>query len=306
VEQNTFATSIYVAASVDAAEAYLANGDSLTEFTLFSRMRERIDEHTWLGTASGYQHGLYYHVRRRSLREARVVEWHCGVELGKYYHVYPIFLFEARYFDHSTTDRGTYYHWISFTDPARRTPMITQGLATVHRSEARAFKAQVERRAGHRRAVAGPLELHSHTIYVDAPLELAVEYLSDPAHLTEWGYMMRRDGNALFDQYDRPIDVALTTHDMGAYKVIEYDVHDRESNTTMRSPMVIVPASYAFAVPEARGVILHRISAWPPTGQRDYGKVAPGDYDTEAINTKRILEAKAGNLASYARGCSYG
>jgi len=28
------------------------------------RMIEQIDENTWRGTASGYQHDLYYHVRK--------------------------------------------------------------------------------------------------------------------------------------------------------------------------------------------------------------------------------------------------
>jgi hypothetical protein len=264
-------------------------------------MRERIDETTWLGTASGYQSGLYYHARVRDVGATKVVEWHCGTELGRYYHVYPMFLFEPSYF--GSTEAGSYYHWISFVDPARGTQMIKEGLPTVHRSEARSLKAQLERRQGLRQPARGNLDLRSHTIYVDAPVADAVAFLSE--NPTEWGYLMRRDGERLYDEYDREIRIAMTHHDLGGYHVIEHDVHYVGMQTVVRTPFVVVPAAYAFAQPAARGFVLHRISAWPVAGERALGKQSPDDYDTEAINAKRILEARAGNLATYARGCSY-
>jgi hypothetical protein len=303
MEQNTYATSIYIDAPVADATAYLRNGTSLDEYTLFSRMRERIDDTTWLGTASGYQAGLYYHVQHRDLGDIQIVEWHCGKDFGRYYHVYPMLLFAPQYF--GSPETGTYYHWISFVDPARATPMIKEGLPTVHRAESHSLKAQLERRAGRRHPVPAGLELRSHTIYVDAPLGLAMSYLGDGANVTEWGYLLRRDGARLFDEYDHAIEIRLAVHDLGEYQMIEHDTHYLETGAIVRTPIVIVPAAFAFAQPEAPGFVLHRVTAWPVGCDREVGKHSSDDYDTEAINAKRIVEAKAGNLEAYARGCSY-
>jgi hypothetical protein len=210
-----------------------------------------------------------------------------------------MFLFEPAYF--GSSEQGTYYHWISFVDPARATEMIKQGLPTVHRSEARSLKAQLERRAGHRGPVKSDVELRSHSIYIDAPVASAVEFLADPARATEWGYLMRRDGVRMFDEYDHEIEMRIVHHDLGEYRVIEHDTRYVETGDVVRTPIVIIPAAYAFAQPSARGFIMHRISAWP----HGRGKQSPDDYNTEAINAKRILEGRAGNLETYARGCSY-
>src|SRR5688572_21713019 len=115
MERNTYATSIYIDAPLADVRGYLVDGMSLNEYTLFSRMSQQIDESTWLGTASGYQAGLYYHVRHRDLGSFEIVEWHCGAELGKYFHVYPMPMFRPDYF--GSAEQGTYYHWISFVDP---------------------------------------------------------------------------------------------------------------------------------------------------------------------------------------------
>ena len=302
MEKNTYTTSMYIGAPLADVRQYLMNGMNLNEYTLFSRMHTQIDDTTWLGTASGYQAGLYYHVRFRDLGSIQIVEWHCGTELGRYYHVYPMMLFQPKYF--GSTETGTYYHWISFVDPARATAMITQGLPTVHRSEARSLKAQLERRQGHRAAARGALDLAPHTIYVDAPIADASAYLSDPENLANWGYMLRRDGDGYRDEYEHACEIRLTRHDLGEYQVIEHDTVYPETGQTIRTPFVLIPASYAFAQPNATGFVLHRVSAWPTTG-RTIGKQHPDDYDTEAINAKRIIEGRANNLDAYARGCSY-
>lgn len=303
METNTYTTSIYIDSPLADVHAYLTDGASLSEYTLYSRMKERIDAQTWLGTASGYQSGLYYHVRSREFANARIVEWHCGAEFGKYFHVYPMILFPSSYF--GSTEAGTYYHWISFVDPARRTQMILEGLPTVHRSEATSLKAQLERRRQLRAPSKPRFELASHTIYVDAPIDTAASYLADAANGTIWGYMTRRDGERLYDAYDREIEVTTTQHDFGAYQVIEHDTRYLDSGEVVRAPIVLVPAAYAFAQPAATGFIMHRVTGWPVDGDRTCGKASRDDYDTEAINAKRIIEANAGNLAAYARGCSY-
>lgn len=303
MERNTYATSIYIDVATADVARYLGNGSNLGEYTLSSRMRERVDDNTWLGTASGYQADLYYHVRHRDLDQIQIVEWHCGKEYGRYYHVYPMLLFTPQYF--GSAESGAYYHWISFVDPARTTAMISEGLPTVHRAESHSLKAQLERRAGRRRGVPGALELRSHTVYVDAPSDDAVSYLGDPANATEWGYLLRRDGAQLFDEYDHPIEIRLAVHDLGEYRMIEHDTHYLESGAVVRAPILVFPAGYAFAQATAPGFILHRVTAWPVGRDREVGKASIDDYDTEAINTKRIIEAAAGNLEAYARGCSY-
>ena len=82
MERNTFATSTYIATSPDAAFDYLRDLRNWDEWTLYSRMVEQVDENTWRGTASGYQHDLYYHVRPIETPLFRGVEWHCGFEPG--------------------------------------------------------------------------------------------------------------------------------------------------------------------------------------------------------------------------------
>lgn len=303
MEKNTYATSFYIDAPLRSVKAYLMDGMSLNEYTLFSRMERRIDDTTWLGTASGYQNGLYYHARQHDLDEIQIVEWHCGKEPSSFFHVYPMLMFAPSYF--GSSEQGTYYHWISFVDPARRTQMITEGLPTVHRSEARSLKAHLERRAGRDHAIAGALDLASHTIYVEAPVEAAYAYLADPANAAEWGYLFRRDGSRHVDLYGRELEISIQARDLGAYRLVDYTTRYVATGEVIRSPMLLIPCAYAFAAANAPGFILHRMTAWPRENARTHGKTSTDDYDTEAINAKRIIEARAGNLAAYARGCSY-
>jgi len=297
MEKNTCATSIYIAAPPAEVAAFLADGMNLNRYTLFSRMHTQIDETTWLGTASGYQAGLYYHVRRRDLGDLQIVEWHCGAELGVYHHVYPMLAFSPRYW--GSDEPGTYYHWVSFVDPQRGTRMIEEGIQAVHNAEMHSLKAVLETGHGARRAIRGALGLRSHTIYIDVPFELAVEYFGDPANATEWGYLLRREGSRVVDEYNNALDLRLTVRDLGPYKIVEHDSHYTEA--LVRTPIVLIPSTYAFGRPDAPGLIMHRVSAWP----RTIGKGSPDDYLAEAINAKRILEARAGNLEAFGRGGSY-
>ena len=297
MEKNTCATSIYIAAPPAEVVAFLADGMNLNRYTLFSRMHTQIDETTWLGTASGYQAGLYYHMRRRDLGDLQIIEWHCGAELGVYHHVYPMLAFSPRYW--GSAEVGTYYHWVSFVDPQRHTKMIEEGIQAVHNAETHSLKAVLERRHGARRAIGAALELRSHTIYIEAPFELAVEYFSDPANATEWGYLVRREGSQIVDEYDNVLDLRLTVRDLGPYTIIEHDSHYPE--VVVRTPIVLIPSTYAFGRPDAPGLIMHRVSAWP----RTIGKGSSDDYLAEAINAKRFLEGRAGNLDAFGRGGSY-
>jgi hypothetical protein len=297
MEKNTFATSIYIEAPVRDVADFLADGMNLNRYTLSSQMREQIDETTWLGTASGYQSGLYYHVRRRDFGHLQIVEWHCGAEYGVYHHIYPMLMFAPSYW--GSPDAGTYYHWISFVDPERCTPMIPEGMPPVHNAESHSLKGVIESSRGLDRAAAGTHTLQSHTIYIEAPFGPAIDYLADGGNAAEWGFMLRSSGAHVVDEYNRPLEIRVTRHDLDAYHLIEHDTH--YGDVVVRSPILMIPSTYAFGRPDAPGMIMHRITGWPHA----IGKGSPDDYMAEAINAKRIVEKRAGNLDAFGRGCSY-
>jgi len=311
VERNTFATSAYIATSPEMAFDYLYNLKNLDEWTLFSRMIEQIDEQTWRGTASGYQRDLYYHVRRIENPLFYGIEWHCGFEYQHYFQVYPVLLFPPAYIESGSQEPGVYFHWLSFVDPRRRTPMIMEGIQTVHNSECRSLKATLERQAGLREAAVGRYRIDTDTIYVDAPVELGVQYVGDLRTLDEWAHLLRPQGEItpksgeFLDEYNQTVQVSFRTHALSNYYLIEQDYVYPEHGFMQRCPTLLIPCAYAFGDPSARGFIQHRITFWPTDGSPRRGKLQLEDYGAESMNIKRLLEAKAGNLATFAQGMSY-
>ena len=309
MESNTFATSTFIAAEPGAAFAYLRDLRNLDEWTLYSRMIEQMDENTWRGTASGYQHDLYYHVRPIETPMFRGVEWHCGYEYGKYFQCYPTFLFPASYV--GSDEPGGYFHWLSFVGPERRTPMIMQGIHIVHTAEIRSLKGALERKAGLDRAAHGRFEVKTNSIFVDAPYEMAAGYLGDLRNLGEWGFSVHPKGEvgqvegSFTDEYGQQAEVTVRNHDMGNYAIIEFEHRYRSSNWVQRNCMVLVPCSYAFGNPNARGCIQHRIGFFETGVLPQHGKLQIEDYSAESMSLKRVLENKAGNLESFGRGMSY-
>jgi hypothetical protein len=311
MEENTFATSAYIATSPEKAFDYLCELKNLDEWTLYSRMIEQIDANTWLGTASGYQRNLYYHVRKINNPLFRGIEWHCGFEYQKYFQVYPVFLFPPNYIEPKSEEEGVYFHWLSFIDPKRRTPMIMQGIETVHTSECRSLKAILEKRAGHKMAAIGNYRIETDTIFVDAPIELGVEYLRDLRNMNDWAHLLRSRGEVapevgeFVDEYDQRVIVTLRTHDLNNYYLIEQSYFYPELQFIQRCPTIIIPCSYAFGDPSAQGFIQHRITFWPTDKQQRHGKLQIQDFGAESMNVKRLLEAQAGNTSSFALGMSY-
>src|SRR4051812_37455211 len=196
MEANTFATTVYARTSADRAFAYLSHLPHLDEWTLGSRMIERIDDATWMGTASGYQEALCYHVRPLAHGTHRAIEWQCGHRWREYFKQYPVFVFPAAYPRQGDGDEGCYIHWISVIDPARRTPMIMQGIAAVHFYGGRGLKAALERREAMCAPAEEGLAVETATIYVDAPIALGIEELGDVARLPQWAPLFRPDPNA--------------------------------------------------------------------------------------------------------------
>jgi hypothetical protein len=311
MEKNTFATSAYIATPPEAAFEYLCSLKNLDEWTLFSRMKEQVDENTWIGTASGYHRNLYYHVKKLENPLFYGIEWHCGFEYNNYFQVYPVLLFPPNYIEPGTDEEGVYFHWLSFVDPKRQTQMIMQGIHTVHTSECRSLKANLERKAGRITAATGRYIIDTDTIYVDAPIEVAVEYLANLQNINEWAHLVRANGaispseGEFIDEYDRKIKISQKLHGSSKYYLLEQQYFYPEYNFYQRSPVLLIPASYAFADPEAPGFILHRITFWKVGEPQRYGKLQIEDFGAENMNIKRMLEAKAGNLESFNRGMSY-
>ena len=314
MESNTFATSTYIATSSDAAIEYLRDLRNLDEWTLYSRMIEQVDENTWRGTASGYHNDLFYHMRPIDTPEFRGVEWHCGFKYGEYFQCYPALVFPASYL--GSDEGGVYFHWLSFVGPERRTPMIMQGIDYVHTAEIRSLKAALERKAGHTAAVQGRYEIKTASIFVDAPLDIAAGFLGDARNLTDWAYFIKaKDGAAPSDQdefrgefqdeYDQDVEVHVRKHDLKNYFILEFEHQYRRYNYTQRSCMFLVPAAYAFGNPKARGLVQHRVAFFDKGAPNQHGKLQIQDYGAESMSLKRVLEHKAGNLDSFARGMSY-
>src|SRR5437868_8067958 len=126
MEKNTFATSAFIQTSTARAFEYLRRLENLNEWTLGSRMVERIDADTWMGTASGYQSMLCYHVRTLEHPRLQAIEWQCGYRYDEYFKQYPVLLLPSDYLDPEAQEHGTYLHWVSVIDPVRRTPMIME------------------------------------------------------------------------------------------------------------------------------------------------------------------------------------
>jgi hypothetical protein len=312
MERNTFATSAYIAAPYAQVVDYLADLRNLGEWTLFSRMQHQVDEATWIGTASGYQRPLYYHVRRVAYGSFQGIEWHCGFERGVYHQVYPVLVFPPAYVDPAAEEPGAYLHWVSFVDPARRTPMIAEGMPAAHTAECRALKAVLERGTGRRYAARGRHVVRSETIYIDAPVKVGVEYLADVRSMTEYAFLLRPAGEILpdegsfLDEYGRRVTIHSRSWASGAASLVEHAaVYPDDDGFVQHSLTLLVPCSYAFGQPEARGFIKHRVTFWAADGSQALGRTDIDEIRAESVNVKRLLEAGAGNLESFARGFSY-
>lgn len=315
MENNTFATTVYAQTPATRAFEYLRRLQNLDEWTLGSRMVTRIDDDTFMGTASGYQTMLCYHVRtlehpcpERS-RRARVaaIEWQCGYRFREYFKQYPVFVFPSQYADPGGDEDGSYIHWVSVIDPARRTEMIMQGIAAVHHYEGRGLKAALERREGIAQPARGRLSVLSDTMWVDAPIEMARELVADREVLAEWAPLFRAvdaSAGSFVDEYERPVQVECSACELGDYVLVEQDYVYPDLGAVQRCPIVLVPSARAFG-PEASGFLLHRIAFVRTDGSQTYGRMTATELTAENMAIKRQLEARAGNLASFARGMSY-
>ena len=311
MENNTFATTLYAHTSADAAFAYLRHLPHLDEWTLGSRMLTRIDDDTYMGTASGYQTVLCYHVRPLEHPSFRAIEWQCGYRFREYFKQYPVFVFPSRYVDPQGDEDGSYIHWVSVIDPARRTPMIMQGIAAVHTYEGRGLKAALERRAGLPAPAEGRWRIETDTVYVDAPIELAINELTDTERLPLWAPMFRPDprepdgdGSAFVDEYDRRVRVSFKAHRLDDYVLVEQDYAYIDQGVVHRHPVVLIPSSRAFSS-AAPGFLLHRIGFWDRQASRSCGRLGIQELTAENMALKRRIEAAAGNFAAFARGMSY-
>ena len=270
-------------------------------------MVTRIDDDTFMGTASGYQTMLCYHVRTLEHPRFAAIEWQCGYRYREYFKQYPVFVFPSQYADPRGDEDGSYIHWVSVIDPARRTEMIMQGIAAVHHYEGRGLKAALERREGIAQPAAGRSSVLSDTMWVDAPIEMARELLADREALAGWAPLFRAvdaAAGSFVDEYARRVEVEFAACELGDYVLVEQDYAYPDLGAVQRCPIVLVPSARAFG-PEAPGFLLHRIAFVRNDGSQTYGRTTAAELTAESMAIKRMLEARAGNLASFARGMSY-
>ena len=307
MENNTFTTTIYAQTPAARAFAYLRRLQNLDEWTLGSRMVTRIDDDTAMGTASGYHSMLCYHVRTLEHARLLAIEWQCGYRYREYFKQYPVFVFPSQYANPHGDEDGSYIHWISVIDPARRTEMIMQGIAAVHHYEGRGLKAALERRDGLAQPAKGRVAVLSDTMWVDAPLDMARELLADRQALSSWAPMFRpvdAGAGSFVDEYSRPVQAGFAACELGDYVLVEQDYTYPDLGAVQRCPIVLVPSARAFG-PEAKGFLLHRIAFAAADGSQAFGRTTALELTAEGMAIKRLLEARAGNLASFARGMSY-
>ncbi len=307
MENNTFSTTVYAQTSAPRAFEYLRRLQNLDEWTLGSRMVTRIDDDTFMGTASGYQTMLCYHVRTLDHPRFAAIEWQCGYRYREYFKQYPVFVFPSRYADPGSNEDGSYIHWVSVIDPTRRTEMIMQGIAAVHYYEGRGLKAALERREGMAQPARGQLSVLSDTMWVDASIETARHLLTDREALTNWAPLFRAvdaGAGSFVDEYARRVHVEFTACEPGDYVLVEQDYLYPDLDAVQRCPIVLVPCARAFG-PQAPGFLLHRIAFVRNDGSQQYGRTTVSELTAESMAIKRMLEARAGNLASFARGMSY-
>jgi cytochrome P450 len=307
MEDNTFSTSFYAQTPAARAFAYLRRLQNLDEWTLGSRMRTRIDDDTFMGTASGYQTMLCYHVRTLEHPRFAAIEWQCGYRYREYFKQYPVFVFPSQYADSHGDEDGSYIHWVSVIDPARRTEMIMQGIAAVHQYEARGLKAALERGERIAQPAEGRCSVLSDTMWVHAPIAMARELLADPRTLAGWAPLFRAvdaGAGSFTDEYVRRVQVEFAACDLGDYVLVEQDYVYPDLGEVQRCPIVLIPCARAFGA-EAPGFLLHRLAFVHSDGSQAYGRTSASELIAESMAIKRTLEARAGNLTSFARGMSY-
>ena len=240
-------------------------------------MEREVGDSTWVGTASGCQRPLYYHVKRTDYGSCYGVEWRCGFEQGAYHQVQPMLVFPARYAELGEREPGAYLHWVSFADPYGRTPMIAKGMLTAHGPDGRALKAVLERGAGRQFPAPGRHVMRSETIYVDAPADVAVGYLADIRSMTEYAFLLRPAGDvypdqgSFADEYGRRLLMRWRMHATGETVLVEHEAAYPDHGFVQRSATLLVACWYAFGLPSARGLIKHRVAFWPADESRPRG-----------------------------------
>lgn len=317
MEKNTFATSVYVETPADEAFRYLRKLENLNEWTLGSRMVERIDDDTWMGTASGYQSALCYHVRplieAKDPTDISAIEWQCGYTYNNYFKQYPLLVFPASHLAAIPDETGCYLHWVSVIDPVRRTPMIMEGLSTVHLFEARSLKAALERQRGLKTPAIGNWEIETDTIFVDAPIATAFQFIADVRNLNQWSPLFRQQGDetptqtegTYLDEYNHIVEVTSVSRPLSEeYVLIEQNFQYPQSDYSQRCLFLLIPSERAFGE-QAKGFLLHRIVFWLKDTPRVLGRQRIEDFGAENMACKRLIEMLAGHLDSFAKGMSY-
>lgn len=313
LEANTYAASAYIATGADAALAYLSDLANLEHWTLGTRVHKQIDATTWVGSVTSSPDPLYFHVQETTGFPVPTFEWQMGREPGRYTTVHRWLIIPASLAHPGNDAAGVYVHWLSFSNPARRTVLADLGYdRIIHQTEIRHLKAVLERAQGLRAPASASHRLCTASLYVNAPASTLSAYLGTLANVPKWARMWPQMGtvsadSALFtDAYLQPLLVtsrASTDADMAllTLQVMTAPSPDKLSSTILSA---ILPCAHVFGDPDASGCVLHRIAFAPQCGHAA-GPHDPRDLFAESLAIKRHVELLAGHPESFAQGYSY-
>ncbi len=156
-----------------------------------------------------------------------------------------------------------------------------------------------------------PCRIETDTIYINAPLSLGAEYLGDLRNMVQWSHLLKPTGvtEAQFgifrDEYHQSVEVRVTSSSVGDDWLIEQDSFYPQHAFMQRAPALLIPLAHAFGDASVPGFLLHRMTFWRNDMPAQHGKLGIEDFGAEGMNIKRLLEAQAGNMATFALGRSY-
>ncbi len=328
MEENTYAASVFVQTSADAALAYLSDLSNLEHWTLGTRVHEQIDATTWVGSVTSSRDPVYFHLHEAAQFPVPTFEWQVGRSPGCYSAVHRWLIIPASLAHPGFDSGGVYLHWLSFSNPARRTVLANLGYdRTVHQTELRHLKAVLERAQGLSSAACASHRLCAASLYVDAPAAIIGEYLGALTNLPQTMRMWRQSATApgdlpaatasatFTDAYLRPVRataqlfadtaLALVTLQLAARTALPADSTTTTAAATILS--AILPCAHVFGAPDASGCVLHRIAFAPEPEHAGslHGPHDARDLFAESLSIKRHVELLAGHPDSFAQGYSY-
>jgi len=137
-KENTFATSAYIATSLENAFNYLCSLENLDEWTLFSRMMSRRMKIPGVELRLAISMISTITLERSKTIFFAVLNGTAVLSTTNTSR-FTLSFFPPSYIEPGSRRKGVYFHWLSFVDPAADSMIMEE--FTVHSSECRSLKA---------------------------------------------------------------------------------------------------------------------------------------------------------------------